>query len=223
MLQSSNIPTQHRGTSTEHRSTPTQYGGTYTESAMPDLPEFFRGIPIVEEVLEEIAIPENNDLQNDVERIPPLENGNEDENITLELLDFFRGVAYDDMEDFFRAFEYGDSWCSNPVFTDEFAFCALPKALSDMLYEIHAILDIQRIVPRNWNRNDARYSSLSEPQQTRLRELIHANDDQYNKLDDIHNRLKGYINRTPYPQIKFLLIKTLDVVQDILRKEELAQ
>ena len=223
MLQSSNIPTQHRGTSTEHRSTPTQYGGTYTESAMPDLPEFFRGIPIVEEVLEEIAIPENNDLQNDVERIPPLENGNDDENITLELLDFFRGVAYDDMEDFFRAFEYGDSWCSNPVFTDEFAFCALPKALSDMLYEIHAILDIQRIVPRNWNRNDARYSSLSEPQQTRLRELIHANDDQYNKLDDIHNRLKGYINRTPYPQIKFLLIKTLDVVQDILRKEELAQ
>jgi len=223
MLQSSNIPTQHRGTPTEHRSTPTQYGGTYTESAMPDLPEFFRGIPIVEEVLEEIAIPENDDLQNGIERIPPLENGNEDENITLDLLDFFRGIDYDNMEDFFRAFEYGDSWCSNPVFTDEFAFCALPKALSDMLYEIHAILDIQRVVPRDWNRNDARYSSLSEPQQTHLRELIHANDDQYNQLDDIHNRLKGYINRTPYPQIKFLLIKTLDVVQDILRKEELAQ
>jgi hypothetical protein len=191
---------------------------------MPDLPEFFRGIHIVEEVLEEIAIPENDDLQNGIEeRIPPLENGNDNENITLELLEFFHGVDYDNMEDFFRAFEYGDSWCSNPVFTDEFAFGALPKALSDMLYEIHAILQIQRVVPRNWNRNDARYSSLSEPQQTRLRELIHANDDQYNQLDDIHNRLKGYINRTPYPQIKFLLIKTLDVVQDILRKEELAQ
>ena len=223
MLQSSNIPTQHGGTPIQYRSTPTQYGGTYTESAMPDLPEFFRGIPIVEEVLEEIAIPENNDLQNDVERIPPLDDGNEDENITLDLLDFFRGVAYDDMEEFFRAFEYGDSWCSNPVFADEFAFCALPKALSDMLYEIHAILDIQRVVPHGWNRNDARYSSLSEPEQTHLRELIKANYDQYNKLDDIHNRLKGYINRTPYPQIKFLLIKTLDVVQDILRKEERAQ
>jgi len=222
MVQSSNIPTQLIGTPTQHRSTPTQYGGTYTESAMPDLPEFFRGIPMVEEVLEDIAIHENDDLQNDIDRIPPLENGNDDENITLELLEFFHGVDYDNMAEFFQSFEYGDSWCSNPVFTDEFAFCALPKALSDMLYEIHVILQIQRVVPHGWNRNDARYSSLSEPQQTHLRELIHANHDQYNQLDDIHNRLKGYINRTPYPQIKFLLIKTLDVVQDILRKEELA-
>lgn len=202
------------------RNTTIQCVDTYIEYAIPVLPEFFRGIPIVEDVLEEIVtydnipITENDDPQNSV--IQPLDD---DENITPELLDFFHGIAYDDMEEFFRSFEYGDSWCSNPVFTDEFASCALPKALVNKLYEIHSILQIQRVVPPDWNRNDARYSSLSNSQQTHLRELIHANNHQYYQLDNIHNYLKGYATRTLYPQIKFLLNKTIDVVQDILRKE----
>lgn len=165
-----------------------------------ELPEFFQtGGPTQEEFLEELYA--------------------NDEDATHELIDFFHGVANDDMEEYFRSYEYGDTRMSNPVFTDEFAFCALPRALSDIVYELNPVLQIQRVVPLDWDSNDARYSSLSVPQQTRLRELIHENPEQHRQLDDIHNRLKGYKCRTPYHQVKFLINKTLDVVEDILRKE----
>jgi len=211
-------------------------------SMVGDLPEFFQTeSPIIDEFLEELYADEEQDDddedeeqddEDDDEYIPqPIlrsfanniypeeDDGINDETITHDLLDFFHGVPYDAMEEYFRSFEFGDTRTSNPIFTDEFAFCALPRALSGIVYELHAILQIQRVVPLDWNTNDARYSSLSLPQQTRLQELIHENPDQYRQLDDIHNRLKGYKCRTPYPQIKFLLNKTLEVVEDILRKE----
>ena len=212
---------------------------TIFEPATPTgLPEFFQTDgPIMEEYLEEVSDDSRN-TQNVVSNPPyqvpytPIwgefvqEQTNQeegavpdDENATYELLDFFHGVPYEDMEEMFRSFEYGNTWISNPIFTDEFAFCALPKRLSNIVYELHSILQIQRVVPADWNRNDARYSSLSVPQQTHLRELIHANPVQHARLDDVYNRLKGYKQRTPYPQIKFLIIKTMNVVQDILRKE----
>jgi hypothetical protein len=198
------------------------------------LPEFFQTENTVtfEELLEEysqngsddetyvdVDVEDSQDSAN--EMIQTLEDGIDDENITHDLLDFFHGVPYDRMEEFFRSFEFGETWSSNPVFTDEFVFYALPKTLSHTLYELHTVLQIYRVVPNDWNSEDARYSSLSVPQQTRLRELIHKNPAQYRQLDDIHNRLKGYRCRTPYPQIKFLLNKTLEVVEDILRKEVL--
>jgi hypothetical protein len=140
----------------------------------------------------------------------------DDETITFELLDFFDNVAYDDMDEHFRSFEYGDSWVSNPIFTDEFAFTALPIALSNIIYELNSILQIQRVVPSDWNRNDRRYSSLSRPQQIRLRELIHETPAQHIQLDDLRNRIRGYRCRTASPQIKFLLNKILDVVEELL-------
>jgi hypothetical protein len=218
---------------------------TIATSAIPSvftsetLPEFFQTENTVtfEELLEEYSQNGSDDetyvdvdVEVDVEDlqdganhmlIQTLEDGIDDENITHDLLDFFHGVPYDSMEEFFRSFEFGETWSSNPVFTDEFVFCALPKTLSHTLYELHAVLQIYRVVPIDWDSEDARYSSLSVPQQTRLRELIHENPAQYRQLDDIHNRLKGYRCRTPYPQIKFLLNKTLEVVEDILRKEVL--
>ena len=202
----------------------------YTEDmhmSTSSLPEFFQtGGPNQEEFLEELLGGDSSDdetytvedPQDDIEYIQPIDDGIDDENITHDLLDFFHGVSYDNMEEYFRSFEFGQTWISNPVFTDDFAFCALPKALSEILYELNGVLQIQRVVPADWNRSDARYSSLSEPQQARLRQLILANPAQYRQLDDIHNRLKGYKCRTPYPQLKFLLIKTLNVVEDILRK-----
>ena len=211
---------------------------TIATSAIPSvftdatLPEFFQteNTDTFEELLEEysqngsdaetyVDVEDSQDSAN--EMIQTLEDGIDDENITHDLLDFFHGVPYDRMEEFFHSFEFGETWSSNPVFTDEFVFCALPKTLSHTLYELHAVLQIYRVVPIDWDSEDARYSSLSVPQQTRLRELIHENPDQYRQLDDIHNRLKGYRCRTPYPQIKFLLNKTLEVVEDILRKEVL--
>jgi hypothetical protein len=140
----------------------------------------------------------------------------DDETITFELLDFFDNVAYDDMDEHFRSFEYGDSWVSNPIFTDEFAFTALPIALSNIIYELNSILQIQRVVPSDWNRNDRRYSSLSRPQQIRLRELIHETSARRIQLDDLRNRIRGYRCRTASPQIKFLLNKILDVVEELL-------
>lgn len=201
-----------------------------------ELPAFFQTeIPMMEEYLEETVSDDSCTRMSDentIEEPIPHENivfrdpnlnpadGVDDETITFELLDFFDNIAYDDMEQHFRSFEYGDSWTSNPIFTDEFAFSALPIAFSNIVYELNNILQIQRVVPSDWNRNDRRYSSLSESQQTRLRELIHQNPSQLNQLDDLYNRIKGYKCRTGSPQIKFLLNKTIDIVQDILRKEE---
>ena len=220
---------------------------TIAESATPTgLPDFFQHDgPITEEYLEESfndSIDDSSDTDYVVsnppyqeqyvtpisrELFPEPEETNpeegtvpDDENATHELLDFFHGVRFEDMDELFRSFEYGNTWVSNPIFTDEFAFCVLPRILSNIVYELHGILQIQRVVPADWNSNDARYSSLSVPQQTRLRELIHETPAQHRQLDDLYNRLKGYKHRTPYPQIKFLIIKTMDVVQDILRKEE---
>jgi hypothetical protein len=206
------------------------YVGNENQPQTNELPEFFQtGGPTREEFLEELHSDDEDEytpqplirsLANNV-YADEQDDGIDNENATHELLDFFHGVQYNDMEEYFRSFEFGETWTSNPIFTDEFAFCALPNALSDIVYEIHTVLQIQRVVPLDWNRNDARYSSLSVPQQTCLRELIHENPAQHRLLDDIHNRLKGYKCRTPYPQIKFLLNKTLDVVEDILRKEVL--
>lgn len=210
------------------------------ESATPaGLPDFFQTDgPITEEYLEESFNDSISDDSRDTDSVvsnPPYqeqyvapisreflrEEGTvpDDENATHELLDFFQGVRYENMDEMFRSFEYGNTWVSNPIFTDEFAFCVLPRRLSNIVYELHGILQIQRVVPRDWNSNDARYSSLSVPQQTRLRELIHETPAQHRQLDDLYNRLTGYKDRTPYPQIKFLIIKVLVVVQDILRKE----
>jgi hypothetical protein len=203
------------------------HNAQYNES----LPEFFQTEnPTFEELVEDYAQNGGDDYyeyeneedpqdgaNNHLVQTP--EDGIDDENITHELLDFFHGVTYDSMEEYFRSFEPGETWTSNPIFTDVFAYYSLPKALSDILVELHAVLQIHRVVPLDWDTNDARYSSLSVPQQTCLRELIHETPAQYDQLNNIHNRLKGYKCRTPYPQLKFVLIKTLDVVEDILRKE----
>lgn len=174
---------------------PSVFGG-----ASADLPGFFQtDTPIFEELLE-------------IDSSEP-----DGETITPELLEFFTGVLRDDMDEHFRSFEFGDTWMSNPIFTDEFAFYALPKALSDIVYELHDILQIRRAVPAGWNKKDARYSSLCESQQTRLRELIRETPSQYSRLTQMQNVLNRYMLRTSYPQIKFLITKTLDVVNDILR------
>ena len=146
-------------------------------------------------------------------------NQNPDEVAPFELIGFFEGIRTADFEGHFRAFEAGYTWISNPMFTDEFAFCYLPHAFSKLLYELHAIFNIQQVVPADWNAEDARYSSLSEPQQTRLRELIHENPERLRQLDDIFNRFHGLLSRVTRREMKFLLTKTIDVVQDVLRKD----
>lgn len=146
-------------------------------------------------------------------------NQHPDEVAPFELIGFFEGIWTADFEGHLRAFEPGYTWISNPIFTDEFAFCYLPPAFSNLLYELHEIFNIQQVVPADWNAEDARYSSLSEPQQTRLRELIHENPERLRKLDDIFNRFRGIYSRSMRREMKFLLTKTFDVVQDVLRKD----
>ena len=139
-----------------------------------------------------------------------------DEQVSPELIHFFEGVVYEDLGDFLRSFELGDTWLTNPVFSDQFAVFYLPRRLYRIVIELHNILHIRTIVPGRTR--DLRYSSLSESQQTQLRELIHANPTKYNQLDNVYNILKGFRSRTESYQIKFLLNLTLDVVIDVLRK-----
>lgn len=145
-------------------------------------------------------------------------NQHPDEVAPFELIGFFEGIPTADMDGHLRAFDPGNTWMSNPVFTDEFTCCYLPPAFSNLLYELHAIFNIQQVVPADWNAEDARYSSLSEPQQARLRELIHENPEILRKLDDIFNRFRGLLSRTVRREMKFLLTKTIDVVQEVLCK-----
>lgn len=202
-------------------------GNALAEPATMDLPAFFQtGSPVIEECLEDTLDTESgvfnlpySNISRGLQR-PHIDERPvpDDEKPTNELLDFFHGVRYEDMEEMFWSFEFGNTWMSNPIFTDEFAR-VLPKALSDIVYELHSILLIQRVLPLNWNRIDTRYTSLSVPEQTRLRELIHETPTQRVRLVNLYNRLNEFQYRTPYPQLKFLIGKTMNVVQDILRKE----
>jgi hypothetical protein len=207
------------------------------QSTLPPLADFFQtGEPLILEMLEESSSHEDDmsyvparplmrtNANNPYAQQPTIVTQEHSEDLTQELHDFFSGVEYDDLEEHFRAFEYGSTWISNQIFTDEFVLCALPSAIVGILTELHTVLDISRVVPADWNpewnRNDARYSSLTIGQQDRLRELIHENPEQYRQVDDIRNRLKGIKSRTESFQIKFIAIKCLDVVQDILRNSE---
>jgi len=163
-----------------------------------------------EETVDEVFVIDNRSIASNITN-----DDFEDEQISHELLDFFEGITYEELGDHFRSFEFGDIWRSNPIFADQFAICCLPTRLYDMVVELHSILQIRTVVGRT---RDLRYSSLSEPQQTQVRELVHANPEKHRKLDDLYNRLKGFRSRTESYQIKFLLNLTLDVVQDVLRK-----
>jgi hypothetical protein len=190
------------------------------------LPEFFQtsGREIVWDTLEDLGeetvdteyVLEDDIVEDDV----AFENTDENiligEQVTHSLLNFFEGVSYEDLGDVFRSFEFGDTWLTNPIFSDEFAFCCLPTRLYQIVTNLHHVLHIRAIIPERTR--DLRYSSLSEPQQIQLRQLIHANTTKYNQLDDIYNQLNGFLSRTESYQVKFLLKKTLEVVEDILHK-----
>jgi len=200
---------------------------------LPPLADFFQtSEPIMLEMLEESPSHDDDmsyvptrplmetNVNNPLAQQPTIVPREYSEDLTHELHGFFHGVEYDNMEEHFRVFEYGSTWVCNQIFTDEFVFCVLPSAIAGILTELHTVLDISRVVPADWNRNDARYSSLSICQQDRLRELIHENPDQYRQVDDIRNRLKGIKSRTESFKVKFIVIKCLNVVQDILRNSE---
>jgi hypothetical protein len=180
-----------------------------------DLPEFFQTsgqeitLDTIEEPTRELTHIETSNTATEI-----------DEQVTRELINFFDGTPYDDLDVFFRSFEFGDTWRSNPIFTDEFALSCLPKRLCDMVYELHAILDIHRFSAISFNRNDLRYSSLSKAQQTQVRYFVHGNARKHQQLDDLYNRLTGFRSRTESYQVKFLLNLTIDVVQDVLRKNQ---
>ena len=203
---------------------------TLDELSMPmtmeefdDLPEFFKTSgaemmlePIEEpgqETINEVYVPDNH--TNVAYHASEEPSDDEDELVTEELLLFFEGVSYEDLEDVFRSHEFGNTWRTNPIFSDDFLITCLPRRLLHMVCELHRILHIQMIVG---NIRDMRYSSLSKPQQTQLRELVHASQTKYRQLDDLYNRLKGFISRTESYQVKFLLKKTIAVVQDVLCK-----
>jgi hypothetical protein len=178
------------------------------------LPLFFQtGGNIVFEPLEEIRSPDD---EVDFANMPELGNiaqDNDDEPIPHGLLEFFHGVNYNDMEEHFRAFEYGRFWNTNPIFTDEFAVRALPSRVANMVYELHSILDIRSSgVVRNDYLNDVCYDHLAEEQQHQLRKIVVSNPGKYRKLDDLYNRLTGYRSFTRYPEVKFVLNKIIDVV-----------
>lgn len=180
-----------------------------------DLPEFFQTygqeimLDTIEEPIREITYIATSNTTTEL-----------DEQVTHELLNFFDGTPYDDLDLFFRSFEFGETWRSNPIFTDEFALCCLPKRLCDMVYELHAIFELQRFSANSFNRNDLRYSSLSEQQKDQVRVFVHGNARKHQQLDDLYNRLTGFRSRTESYQVKFLLNITIDVVQDVLRKNQ---
>lgn len=148
-----------------------------------------------------------------------IENGiPSEEYITRALHAFFFGVSYENMAEYFRSFECGDVAMLTPVFTDEFTLLHLPIRFKNMLVELNDILDIRNNIDAEWIGEDARYKSLCESQQTELRRIIHSDPAKHRQLDDLYNRLHGYRSRTPYLEIKFLLNYTMDIVQDILRK-----
>ena len=200
-------------------------------ATLTGLPDFFQTDEhIIEESLEESIESESGDSihsypsnlsVNMSSRLTQIDEINvpDDEKPTDELLEFFRNVRYEDMAETLRYFEFGNTWESNPIFTDEFSNI-LPKTLSTIVYELHDILHIQRVVPSDWNRNDCRYTSLSVPQQSRLKELIHESSSDIRRLRNVYNRLNEYERRTPYPFIVFLMDNIVDVVQDILNIDE---
>ena len=181
------------------------------------LPAFFQPSPntnIVFESLEESTENHNHNHTN-------MDNYNEydsDEDITRALRMFFYGVSYENMEEYFHSFECGDVAMLTPLFTDEFTLLHLPIRFKTMIFELNEILDIRNNIDAEWISDDARYKSLCESQQNDLRRIIHSNPEKHRQLDDLYNRLKGYRSRTPHLEIKFLLNYTMDVVQDILRK-----
>ena len=193
---------------------------TQTETLKPpnskmslSLPAFFQPSPntnIVFESLEESTENQNhNQMVNEYDA---------EEDITRALRIFFFGVSYENMAEYFHSFECGDVAMLTPLFTDEFTLLHLPIRFKRMLFELNAILDIRNNIDAEWISEDARYESLCESQQNDLRRIIHSDPAKHHQLDDLYNRLKGYRSRTPHLEIKFLLNYTMDVVQDILRK-----
>lgn len=170
-----------------------------------ELPEFFQTTEFVQ-----FDVLENNPVELDDEFA--------DERITRGLSQFFDGVHYIEMGEYFYSFEGGTRW-TNPVFSDEFTSRYLPFKLKYALYELTEIFDISRtvMVERNGSM-DARYGSLCDSQQSEIREAIQANEDKMQQLDDLYNRLVGYRGRTPNPEIKFLLNQTIYVIQEVLCK-----
>jgi len=190
-----------------------------SDSAYTALPAFFQtGEPVWYETLEpeEASYTAGYFVSNPQNEVAYYE----DESMPQELVDFFDGVADHHMDEHWSSFEPGNTWRTNPVFRDEFAQNYLPISILRMVYELQYIFDIQMVVPADWNRNDSRYTSLSEYQQDLVRQNIHQCEFKYRELDDLCYRLKLYHYRTQSYQIRFLLNKVIDVVEEVLHKPQ---
>ena len=134
------------------------------------------------------------------------------------LNEFFEGVKPSDMFDYFRSFECGETWVSNPIFSDEFTENNLPYRLQSILHELNEVLDIKRSIQAKWIGQDYRYSSLCEYQQDQVRKTVHRDLNKVDQLCDICNRIVAIGLNNQGAEIQFILNAILDVIQDVLCK-----